>query len=169
MGSLIGWLVCLILVGYLCLSGVTIVESGNQAIVELLGKYNGKKLNPGFHFIIPVCERVAYQYTLREQILDIPAQSCISRDRISITVDAIIFWQVIALEQAYYNVENIQDAMVHLSLTQIRIEVEARQLDETLTQRTQIGELLRDNINRTANAWGIKANQVELRNINRVS
>ena len=169
MGSLLGWLFFLIGSGVFFFQSLKIVESGNQALVERLGKYNGRKLDAGLNLIVPVLERVVYQHTLREQILEIPAQSCISRDRISLTVDAIVFWQVVALEQVYYKVENLQDAMVHLSLTQIRIEVEARQLEDTLTQRTQLGELLRDHINKTAHAWGAQVNQVELRNINRVS
>jgi regulator of protease activity HflC (stomatin/prohibitin superfamily) len=113
MESFFSLLIALVLGGS-ALSGVKIVTQGNEALVETLGKYNGKKLKPGLNFVIPVYERVAYQATIRERVLDIPPQQCITRDNVSMTADAVVYWRILDLEKAYYKVENLQSAMVNL-------------------------------------------------------
>jgi regulator of protease activity HflC (stomatin/prohibitin superfamily) len=164
MEGFFGLLIALVLGGS-ALSGVKVVTQGNEALVETLGKYSGKKLKPGLNFVIPVYERVAYQATVRERVLDIAPQQCITRDNVSITADAVVYWRILDLEKAYYKVENLQSAMVNLVLTQIRSEMGKLELDETFTARTQINELLLRELDESTDPWGVKVTRVELRDI----
>ncbi|MFE1745612.1 SPFH domain-containing protein [Coleofasciculus sp. H7-2] len=164
MEGFFGLLIALVLGGS-ALSGVKVVTQGNEALVETLGKYSGKKLKPGLNFVIPVYERVAFQATVRERVLDIAPQQCITRDNVSITADAVVYWRILDLEKAYYKVENLQSAMVNLVLTQIRAEMGKLELDETFTARTQINELLLRELDESTDPWGVKVTRVELRDI----
>lgn len=158
-------LVFLALGGSTLAGSVKIINQGNAALVETLGKYNGKKLEPGFNMIIPFVDRVVYQQTIREKVLDIPPQQCITRDNVSITVDAVVYWRIMDLEKAYYKVENLQSAMVNLVLTQIRSEMGQLELDETFTARSQINEILLRDLDIATDPWGVKVTRVELRDI----
>ncbi|MBD2090423.1 SPFH/Band 7/PHB domain protein [Microcoleus sp. FACHB-1515] len=158
-------LVMLALGGAGVAGSVRIVNQGNEALVERLGRYSGKKLSPGLNFTMPFVDRVVYQQTIRERVLDIPPQQCITRDNVSITVDAVVYWRILDLEKAYYKVENLQSAMVNLVLTQIRSEMGRLELDETFTARSQINEILLQELDQSTDPWGVKVTRVELRDI----
>ena len=158
-------MVFLALGGSALAGSVKIINQGNAALVETLGKYNGKKLEPGLNFITPFLDRIVYQQTIREKVLDIPPQQCITRDNVSITVDAVVYWRIMDLEKAYYKVENLQSAMVNLVLTQIRSEMGQLELDETFTARSQINEILLRDLDIATDPWGVKVTRVELRDI----
>jgi regulator of protease activity HflC (stomatin/prohibitin superfamily) len=158
-----GWLIAL-LVGGSALSSVKIVQQGNEVLVERLGKYD-RKLKPGLNFVIPAYERVAYQETIREKVLDIPPQPCITRDNVSITVDAVVYWRIVDLEKSYYKVQNLQAAMENMVRTQIRAEMGQLELDETFTARSQINEILLRDLDHATDPWGVKVTRVELRDI----
>lgn len=158
-----GWLIAL-LVGGGAISSVKIIQQGNEALVERLGVYD-RKLTPGPKFVLPVFERIAYQETIREKVLDIPPQPSITRDNVSITVDAVVYWRIVDMEKAYYKVQNLQAAMVNLVLTQIRSEMGKLELDETFTARSQINELLLRDLDIATDPWGVKVTRVELRDI----
>jgi regulator of protease activity HflC (stomatin/prohibitin superfamily) len=143
---------------------VKIVNEKNEYLVERLGSYN-KKLTPGLNFVIPFMDRVVYQGTIREKVLDIPPQSCITKDNVSITVDAVVYWRIFDMEKAYYKVENLQSAMVNMVLTQIRAEIGKLELDETFTARSEIGESLLRDLDISTDPWGVKVTRVELRDI----
>jgi regulator of protease activity HflC (stomatin/prohibitin superfamily) len=143
---------------------VRIVNQGNEALVERLGSYN-KKLSPGLNFTFPFVDRIAYQETIREKVIDIPPQSCITRDNVSISVDAVVYWRIVDMEKAYYKVQNIQMAMVNLILTQIRAEMGQLELDQTFTARSEINELLLRELDVSTDPWGVKVTRVELRDI----
>ncbi|HEY9738673.1 MAG TPA: SPFH domain-containing protein, partial [Trichocoleus sp.] len=142
-----------------------IINQSDEALVETLGKYNGKKLTPGLNFTVPFIDRVVSKQTVRERVLDIPPQQCITRDNVSITVDAVVYWRVVDLEKAYYRVENLQSAMVNLVLTQVRSEMGKLELDETFTARSEINELLLRELDISTDPWGVKVTRVELRDI----
>lgn len=144
---------------------VKIINQSNEALVETLGKYNGKKLEPGLNFIIPFLDNVVFQETNREKVLDIPAQPCITTDNVSISVDAVVYWRIMDLEKAYYKVENLQNAMQNLVLTQIRAEMGKLELDQTFTARSEINELLLRELDISTDPWGVKVTRVELRDI----
>lgn len=158
------WMIALIL-GSTALSGVKIVTQGNEALVETLGRYSGKKLKPGLNYVVPIYQRMVFPQTVRERVLDIPPQQCITRDNVSITADAVVYWRILDLEKAYYRVENLQAAMVNLVLTQIRAEMGKLELDETFTARSQINEILLRDLDEATDPWGVKVTRVELRDI----
>jgi regulator of protease activity HflC (stomatin/prohibitin superfamily) len=143
---------------------VRIVNQGNEALVERLGSYN-KKLSPGLNFTFPFVDRVAYQETIREKVIEIPPQSCITRDNVSISVDAVVYWRIVDMEKAYYKVQDIKSAMVNVILTQIRSEMGQLELDQTFTARSEINELLLRELDVATDPWGVKVTRVELRDI----
>jgi regulator of protease activity HflC (stomatin/prohibitin superfamily) len=153
------------ILGFGGLSGIKIVNQGDEALVERLGKYTGKKLQPGLNYLIPMVERVSFQQTIRERVIDIPPQQCITRDNVSVTVDAVVYWRILDMEKAYYRVENLQSAMINLVLTQIRAEMGQLSLDETFTARNQINELLLQDLDKSTDPWGVKVTRVELRDL----
>lgn len=157
-------LVFLVLSGSALAGSVKIVNEKNEALVERLGSYN-KKLTPGLNLIFPFLDRIVYRETTREKVVDIPPQSCITKDNVSITVDAVVYWKIVDMEKAYYKVENIRDAMVNLVLTQIRAEIGKLELDETFVARAEINELLLRELDIATDPWGVKVTRVELRDI----
>ncbi len=160
-----GWLVALVLGATGLASSVKIVNQGNEALVERLGKYSGKKLEPGINFLVPVMDRVVYKETIREKVLDVPPQQCITRDNVAITVDAVVYWRIMDMEKAYYKVENLRLAMQNLVLTQIRAEMGQLELDQTFTARAEINEILLRELDDATDPWGVKVTRVELRDI----
>ncbi len=156
--------VILLLGGSTVFGSVKIVNEKNEYLVERLGSYN-KKLSPGLNFIVPFVDRVVYKETVREKVIDIPPQSCITKDNVSITVDAVVYWRIMDMEKAYYKVESLQSAMVNLVLTQIRSEIGKLELDQTFTARTEINEILLRELDISTNPWGVKVTRVELRDI----
>ncbi|MEB3279619.1 MAG: SPFH domain-containing protein [Lyngbya sp.] len=158
-------LVLLALGGSGLAGSVKIVNQGDEAIVETLGKYNGRKLKPGLSFVVPFLDRVAYKETIREQVLDIPPQQCITRDNVSISVDAVVYWRIMDLEKACYKVNNLQAAMENLVRTQIRSEMGKLELDQTFTARTEVNEMLLRDLDIATDPWGVKVTRVELRDI----
>lgn len=160
-----GWFLALLIGGGgVALSSAKVIQQGNEALVERLGVYD-RKLEPGLKFVVPFMERVAYQGTIRERVLDIPPQPSITRDNVSITVDAVVYWRIVDMAKAYYKVQDLQSAMVNLVLTQIRAEMGKLELDETFTARSQINDLLLQELDEATDPWGVKVTRVELRDI----
>ena len=157
-------LVFLALGGSAVAGSVRVVNQGNEALVERLGSYN-KKMQPGLNFVIPFVDKVVYEETIREKVLDIPPQKCITRDNVGIEVDAVVYWRIVDMEKARYKVEDLQSAMVNLVLTQIRAEMGQLELDQTFTARNQINELLLQELDVSTDPWGVKVTRVELRDI----
>ena len=157
-------LVILALLGSGLSGSVKIVKEKEEYLVESLGSYK-KKLDPGLNFVTPFIDKVVYKDTIREKVLDVPAQSCITRDNVSITVDAVVYWRIMDMYKAYYKVENLMDAMVNLVLTQIRAEMGKLELDQTFTARTEINEILLRELDIATDPWGVKVTRVELRDI----
>ncbi|MGB7088201.1 MAG: SPFH domain-containing protein [Phormidesmis sp.] len=158
-------LIMLALGGGIAANSIRIVNQGDEALVETLGRYSGKKLKPGLNYTLPFVDRVVYKQTIREKVLDVPPQQCITRDNVSISVDAVVYWRIVDLEKAYYKVESLQSAMVNLVLTQIRSEMGKLELDETFTARAEINELLLRELDISTDPWGVKVTRVELRDI----
>ncbi|ANV91595.1 SPFH domain-containing protein [Picosynechococcus sp. PCC 8807] len=156
--------IILALGGSAVFGSVKIVNEKNQYLVESLGSYK-KTLEPGLNFVTPFIDKIVYRETIREKVLDVPPQSCITRDNVSISVDAVVYWRIVDMYKAYYKVENLQSAMVNLVLTQIRSEMGKLELDETFTARTEINELLLRELDISTDPWGVKVTRVELRDI----
>jgi regulator of protease activity HflC (stomatin/prohibitin superfamily) len=154
----------LIALGALGISGVKVTSSSRSMLVERLGKYN-RQLTPGLSLVIPGLERVVSHESLKERVLDIPPQQCITRDNVSIEVDAVVYWQLLEHARAYYAVDNLQAAMVNLVLTQIRAEMGKLDLDETFTTRSEVNDVLLKELDQATDPWGVKVTRVELRDI----
>jgi len=154
----------LIALGALGVSGVKVTSSSRSMLVERLGKYN-RQLSPGLSLVIPGLERVVSHESLKERVLDIPPQQCITRDNVSIEVDAVVYWQLLEHPRAYYAVDNLQSAMVNLVLTQIRAEMGKLDLDETFTTRSEVNDVLLKELDQATDPWGVKVTRVELRDI----
>jgi regulator of protease activity HflC (stomatin/prohibitin superfamily) len=154
----------LIVLGALGISGVKVTSSSRSMLVERLGKYN-RQLTPGLSLVIPGLERVVSHESLKERVLDIPPQQCITRDNVSIEVDAVVYWQLLEHARAYYAIDNLQAAMVNLVLTQIRAEMGKLDLDQTFTTRSEVNEVLLKELDQATDPWGVKVTRVELRDI----
>ncbi|MBE9166080.1 SPFH/Band 7/PHB domain protein [Pleurocapsales cyanobacterium LEGE 06147] len=157
-------LVFLALIGSGVAGSVKIVKEKEEYLIESLGSYK-KKLEPGLNFVVPFIDKIVYKETIREKVLDIPAQSCITRDNVSISVDAVVYWRIMDMYKAYYKVENLRDAIVNMVLTQIRAEMGKLELDQTFTARTEINEILLRELDLATDPWGVKVTRVELRDI----
>jgi len=146
------------------ISSLKVTSSSRSMLVERLGKYD-RELRPGLSLVIPGLERVVSHESLKERVLDIPPQQCITRDNVSIEVDAVVYWQLLEHARAYYGVDNLQAAMVNLVLTQIRAEMGKLDLDQTFTTRSEVNEVLLQELDQATDPWGVKVTRVELRDI----
>ena len=154
----------LAVIALLGINGVKVTSGGQSRLVERLGKYD-RQLQPGLSFVLPVLERVVSHESLKERVLDIPPQQCITRDNVAIEVDAVVYWQLLEHSRAYYAVDNLQAAMVNLVLTQIRAEMGKLDLDQTFTTRQEVNEALLRELDQATDPWGVKVTRVELRDI----
>ena len=154
----------LLLLAVLGTGSVKVTSGGRSRLVERLGKFD-RELQPGLSLVIPVVEKVVSHESLKERVLDIPPQQCITRDNVSIEVDAVVYWQLLEHSRAYYAVDNLQAAMVNLVLTQIRAEMGKLDLDQTFTTRSEVNELLLRELDQATDPWGVKVTRVEMRDI----
>lgn len=159
------FLLALLGLGGTAAGSVKIIRQGNQALVETLGKYDGKKLNPGLTFLTPFLDQVVYQASLREQILEIPPKQCITRDRFSISVDIVIYWRITNIEKAFYKVQDLKGAMLNVVETMIRCEIAKLDMQEVLTARSKINHVLVGELDIATEPWGVKVTRVELRDL----
>lgn len=141
-----------------------IVPAKEAYVKERLGKFKGV-LNPGFHFLVPLIDRVAYKHEIREQVLDIPSQSCITKDNIQVEVDGIVYLKVVDPEKASYGIENYRRASVNLAQTTMRSEIGKLDLDKTFSERDTINDNIVVEIDKASDPWGIKMLRYEIRNI----
>ena len=154
----------LVLMALLGINSVKVTSGGQSRLVERLGKYD-RQLQPGLSLVLPVLEKVVSHESLKERVLDIPPQQCITCDNVAIEVDAVVYWQLLEHARAYYAVDNLQAAMVNLVLTQIRAEMGKLDLDQTFTTRQEVNEALLKELDQATDPWGVKVTRVELRDI----
>ncbi|MEP5048079.1 MAG: paraslipin, partial [Balneola sp.] len=141
-----------------------IVEMREEVIQERLGKYK-KNLKPGFHFLIPGFDRPAYRREMREQVLDVPSQTCITKDNIEVAVDGLVYIKVMDAHKASYGINNYQAASINLAQTTMRSEVGKITLDDTFSEREAMNENIVREIDKAAGPWGIKVLRYEIKNI----
>ena len=154
----------LVVLAALGINGVKVTSSSRSMLVERFGKFD-RQLKPGLSLVLPGIERVVSHESLKERVLDIPPQQCITRDNVSIEVDAVVYWQLLEHQRAYYAVDNLQAAMVNLVLTQIRAEMGKLDLDQTFTTRQEVNEVLLRDLDLSTEPWGVKVTRVEMRDI----
>jgi len=149
---------------YILLKLILIVPMREVCVIERLGKFRAV-MQPGVHFLIPFFDRVAYRHETREQVLDIPAQSCISRDNIQISVDGLVYIKVMDGAKASYGIEDYRRASINLAQTTMRSEVGKLKLGQTFSERETLNETIVREIDKASDPWGIKVLRYEIRNI----
>jgi len=141
-----------------------IVEMREEVIQERLGKYK-KTLKPGFHFMIPFIDRAAYHQEMREQVIDVPSQTCITKDNIEVAVDGIAYLKVMDSHKASYGISDYRAAAINLAQTTMRSEIGKITLDDTFSEREMMNENIVNEIDKAADPWGVKVLRYEIRNI----
>lgn len=141
-----------------------IVPMREVNVIERLGKFRAV-LQPGFHFLIPFFDRVAYKHEIREQVLDVPPQSCISKDNTQLEVDGLVYLKVMDGKLASYGIENYRLAAVNLAQTTMRSEIGKLSLSQTFSERDSLNESIVREIDKASASWGIKVLRYEIKNI----
>ncbi len=156
-------IVLLIIVFYL-LSGLRIVHQSEMAVVEFLGKYN-KTWNAGLHWFLVGFYRIANRVSLKERILDSKPQPVITKDNVTMQIDAVLFYRVVDVHKFTYGIQNYRAAIENLTSTTLRNIIGELELDETLTSRDVVNAKMKNIIDDATTPWGIDVTRVELKNI----
>jgi regulator of protease activity HflC (stomatin/prohibitin superfamily) len=140
------------------------VPQGWIYLIEGFGKHN-RTLNPGFHLIVPIIERVAYRIDIRELTLDIASQEVITKDNAMVKVDGVVFFRVENAVKACYEVSNYEDAMRHLVTANIRGTVGSMDLDQLLSKREELSHEILKEVHDATQKWGINVLRVQIQDI----
>src|SRR5690606_32446752 len=154
-----------VLVLLLLFTGVRTVPQGYNFTVERFGRYT-RTLEPGLNLIVPFIDRVGQRLNMMEQVLDVPTQEVITRDNATCSVDGVAFYQVLNAAQAAYQVADLKNAILNLTMTNIRTVMGSMDLDELLSNRDTINDRLLHVVDDAAGPWGIKVTRVEIKDIN---
>lgn len=164
MTGLIVLVVLLVIVFSILLSSIRVVNTGYLYVVERLGQFH-RILEPGWHFMIPGIDFVRRKVSTKQQILDVPPQSVITKDNVKISVDNVIFFKMLNARDAVYNIEDYKSGIVYSATTNIRNILGNMSLDEILSGRDSINQNLLSIIDEVTDAYGIKILSVEIKNI----
>ena len=156
--------IVILLIIIIVISNIKIVPQAHAYVVERLGAYNAT-WSTGLHLKIPVIDRIAKKISLKEQVADFPPQPVITKDNVTMQIDTVIYLQVTDPKLYTYGVDNPIRAIENLTATTLRNIIGDLELDQTLTSRDIINSKMRAILDEATDAWGIKINRVELKNI----
>ncbi len=160
--TIIGFIIAIVILVLLSLS-VKKVNQYEKGLVERFNAYK-KTVDPGLRFITPIIERM-FRVNMREQVIDVPPQEIITEDNVVVTIDAVIYYQVMDAKRALYEIEDFELAIVKLAQTTLRNIVGEMSLDVCLTSREKINVELRSVLDQATDKWGTKVNRIELQRI----
>lgn len=144
---------------------IRIVPQQHAYIVERLGRFN-RVIEAGLHFIFPFVDRIAYRNSLKEVVLDIPPQICITKDNVQVHVDGVIFYRVMDPKNASYGVNDFEIAIIQLAQTTLRSEIGKIDLDRTFEERERVNSAVVMAIDDATQPWGVKVLRYEIKSIN---
>lgn len=162
--SIIVIVVLAILVIGLLIKTAVVVPQRSEFIVERLGKFS-KTMGAGFHILVPFLDRVAYKRSLKEEVMDIPSQDCITTDNVSVSVDGVLYLQVVDSKQSAYGIEDYRIAASQLAQTSLRSVIGKIELDRTFEERESLNQQVVAAIDEAAQNWGVKVLRYEIKDI----
>lgn len=142
-----------------------VVPQKSAFIVERLGKYS-RTLDAGFHILFPFLDNVAYKHSLKEIAVDVPSQTCITKDNIAVEVDGVLYLQVVDPVKASYGIDDYLFGSTQLAQTTMRSEIGKIDLDKTFEERVAINSAIIQAVDKASDPWGVKITRYEIKNIN---
>ncbi len=158
------FIILLVFVALIAFNSIKVVRQSEVRIIERFGKYH-KTAQAGLNFILPFIDNTRAVVSLKQQTMDVPPQGVITKDNVTITIDTVVFYQIMDPAKAVYEIESLQKGIAYLAITTIRDIVGKMDLDSTFSSRDQINIQLRQVLDDATDKWGCKIDRVEIKDI----